>query len=82
MTKQVSQLTTELNAMAMVAASEPLMELVKAITQQTQTIDKKETTVVMKVDGRQLASVNIGNINEYGGGNVVVKKATPAGTRG
>jgi hypothetical protein len=38
--------------------------------------------VIFKVDGREIGRVAISAINASGGGNVIVKNTTAAGTRG
>ena len=60
----------------------PLESLIKAVGSLGESKETKGGDLILKVDGREIGRIAISAINASGGGNVIVKNTTAAGTRG
>jgi len=60
----------------------PLESLIKAVGYLGESKETKGGDLILKVDGREIGRIAISAINASGGGNVIVKNTTAAGTRG
>jgi hypothetical protein len=75
---EVQKFNMELKTMATVTASEPLMNLVKAITGQTNamTDGTKDKTIVLKVGEREFGKIVLDTINKKGNIDTAVKSTS------
>jgi hypothetical protein len=75
---EVQKFNMELKTMAIVTASEPLMNLVKAITGQTNamTDGTKDKTIVFKVGEREFGKIVLDTINRKGNIDTAVKSTS------
>jgi len=75
---EVQKFNMELKTMAVITASEPLMNLVKAITGQTNamTDGTKDKTIVLKVGEREFGKIVLDTINRKGNIDTAVKSTS------
>jgi len=75
---EVQKFNMELKTMATVTASEPLMNLVKAITGQTNAVTEgsKDKTIILKVGEREFGKVVLDTLNKKGNIDTVVKSTS------
>jgi hypothetical protein len=75
---EVQKFNMELKTMATVTASEPLMNLVKAITGQTNAVTDgtKDKTIVLKVGEREFGKIVLDTINKKGNIDTAVKSTS------
>ena len=78
LTAEVQKFNTELQIMAVVTASEPLMNLVKAIKGQinAMTDGTKDKTIILKVGEREFGKIVLDTINKKGNIDTAVKSTS------